>query len=368
MFNFEFTPPLSTFDPLSPSEAPFPVCRQYHHRAVTLARPFAGCGRMGDAAPALPASGTQQNDSTPPQQPRKQSAFDVLLKSKRQSKPPRRTSLEAVQAAVKRSGGAFSPAASPSSKRIRTPTGVNSLRVCMWHLGVGMQQTVLSRAAVPRTSNLCYGLAQQESSYAACPLCGANMARALLTAHTNSCMDDGGGGRGSAATGNADASGQEPAAEQQATAPAAAAPAELSRDLPRAQAAACPSASQVTPSASTAGNRQARLGSGGILQLRPARRSTENGSQRQPHDRRPAVHPAVPQSERPAQDAAAADASHTGSGAASHASREDNSSAAPPARPGSNAFAAMMQKQRELSQVGQTTSCCSVPPPAPPST
>ena len=117
---------------------------------MTLARPIAGCGRMGDAAPAPPASGSQQNDSTPPQQPRKQSAFDVLLKSKKQSKAPQRTSLEAVQAAVKRSGGAFSPAASPSSKRIRTPTGVNSLRVYMWHLGFGMQQTVLSRAAIKR--------------------------------------------------------------------------------------------------------------------------------------------------------------------------------------------------------------------------
>lgn len=266
-----------------------------------------------------------------PDPQRKQSAFDVLLGKRKQPSTPPTSALEALEGALARAGGSLSPASSPNTKRVRTPRG--------------------------------------QSSYATCPVCSKTLPRVLLEAHTSDCVD----------TRSA-----QPAAEL-ATPPAD--PGSLAADvvpvaqpcsdqqrsgsgaLQHPEPTAPRAAAQAKPQQASArgGGRQARLDGGAILSAPagrgsasalPAKSGTDgnglvrsrqarldNGTALQQPPSRAASQPDATDSSAQAQTAPA------GVSAARPAEPDDAAPALPAAPAAGNAFATMMQRQRQLAQV-----------------
>lgn len=264
-----------------------------------------------------------------PDPQRKQSAFDVLLGKRKQPSTPPTSALEALERALTRAGGSLSPASSPNTKRVRTPRG--------------------------------------QSSYATCPVCSKTLPRALLEAHTSDCIDTRGAQQaaepampladpGSPAAG-VESEAQPCPVQQRSGSGALQHPEDTP---PRAASPADPQRVSVR-----GGHRQARLDGGAILSAPACRGSAPalsakagtSGNSRQTRlDNGMALKqpPSRATSEADATDSSAqAQTPPAGVPAAEPAGAGDAVPASPAGSPAGNAFATMMQRQRQLAQVQQ---------------
>ena len=261
------------------------------------------------------------HEDAPHSPARKQSAFDVLLGKRKQPATPPSSALAAIQGALHRTGGSLSPAtASPAIKRLQTPRG--------------------------------------QSSYATCPLCSKSLPRALLDAHTSGCTGPHGGTAAAAQLASV-------ADEPLDATPAPAHPEQPTHEHDDDDKAAKgrTAANLRTPEtaahqAASGRPRQARLDGGAVLATRgfgaAGRAATGNGgiscSQAD-------LGCEVPPEQVPraaAQQLDAADSLQTSNMQPDPLSgHADNTSASEQAAPPTgNAFATMMQRSRQLAQVG----------------
>ena len=265
------------------------------------------------------------HEDAPRSPARKQSAFDVLLGKRKQPATPPSSALAAIQGALHRTGGSLLPAtASPAIKRLQTPRG--------------------------------------QSSYATCPLCSKSLPRALLDAHTSGCT---GLHSGTAAAAQLALVAEEPSDAKPAPAQPAQPPREHGDDN---EAKGRTAANLCTPEpaahqAASGRPRQARLDGGAVLATRgfgAAGRaaSTGNGgiscSQADVGCELPPEQPAAAQ-QLGAADSPQAPVLHPGP----PSGHTDNTAASEQgAPPTGNAFATMMQRSRQLAQVGVSHGIC----------
>lgn len=301
--------------------------------------------------------------------PRKQSAFDVLLGKRKQPSTPPSSALAALQGAMSRPGGSLSPAATgTSTKRVRTPTGVSKsvvLTICKTTSPCDQQADTLKICSsdrgysAPPVDGILISK-MQESSYAACPICSRSVPRALLDEHTNSCLDTR-ASQPAAQSGGVDAASdvQPPLqagslserdakqAEEAALAAAAGAAASKAGDRAAAEATADSSAPTVQP-------HQARLDGTGSVTAQPSYTSGAALGAVGGSSQAPGMGSQARQADgRALQQPAATDSSQQHPQAGVSQARDADSGSAAAAGPlkGGNAFAALMQKQRQLAQV-----------------
>lgn len=263
------------------------------------------------------------HEDAPRSPAREQSAFDVLLGKRKQPATPLSSALAAIQGALHRTGGSLSPAtASPAIKRLQTPRG--------------------------------------QSSYATCPLCSKSLPRALLDAHTSGCT---GLHSGTAAAAQLALVAEEPSDAKPAPAQPEQPPREHGDDNTakgRTAASLCtpePAAHQ----AASGRPRQARLDGGAVLANRgfgAAGRAISAGnggiscSQADVGCEAPPQQPpraAVQQ--LGAADSLQAPVLHPDPPSGYTDNTTASEQAAPPT---GNAFATMMQRSRQLAQVGDS--------------
>lgn len=268
------------------------------------------------------------HENAPRSPARKQSAFDVLLGKRKQPATPPSSALAAIQGALHRAGGSLSPATvSPASKRLQTPRGL--------------------------------------SSYATCPLCSKSLPRALLDAHISGCT---GSHVGTAAAAQLASVAEGPSDAAPAPVQPQQPPHENDGDEKTAKGRTAASSRTPETAAHPAASgkpRQARLDGGAVLATRgfgAAGRAASVGnggiscSQADASGEVPPEQPSRTASQR--LDAAESTQA-SGMRPEPPSGHVDNTTASEQvAPPTGNAFATMMQRSRQLAQVGYHTACC----------